>query len=111
MRGYRKGKPQVHPARIVLDGCINELLDLGKGHNFVKLAIDLGLLHAQDRAVQVDVLSTGQLGVKSSTDLEQRPTRPWIVADPSVGSVIRESSFSSVLLPAPLRPMIPTTSP
>ncbi len=30
---------------------------------------------------------------------------------PSVGSVIRLSTFSSVLLPAPLRPMMPTTSP
>src|SRR5581483_4066872 len=30
---------------------------------------------------------------------------------PSVGSVIREITFSRVLLPAPLRPMIPTTSP
>ena len=30
---------------------------------------------------------------------------------PSVGSVMRERSFSSVLLPAPLRPMMPTTSP
>src|SRR5438034_47385 len=32
-------------------------------------------------------------------------------AKPSVGSVIRERTFSSVDLPAPLRPMIPTTSP
>src|SRR5437879_587325 len=30
---------------------------------------------------------------------------------PSVGSVIREMTFSRVLLPAPLRPTIPTTSP
>src|ERR1043166_2171248 len=32
-------------------------------------------------------------------------------AAPSVGSVIRDRIFKSVLLPAPLRPMIPTTSP
>ncbi len=39
------------------------------------------------------------------------PTRPWIDTVPCVGSVIRERIFSSVLLPAPLRPMMPTTSP
>ena len=39
------------------------------------------------------------------------PTRPWISAQPVVGSVMRERIFSSVLLPAPLRPMMPTTSP
>ena len=36
------------------------------------------------------------------------PTRPRISRSPSVGSVIRERIFSSVLLPAPLRPMMPT---
>ncbi len=39
------------------------------------------------------------------------PTRPWISALPVVGSVMRERILSSVLLPAPLRPMMPTTSP
>ena len=38
-------------------------------------------------------------------------TRPRSLAEPSVGSTIRDSIFSKVLFPAPLRPMIPTTSP
>ena len=38
-------------------------------------------------------------------------TRPRSRIRPSVGGVIRESSFSSVLLPAPLRPTTPITSP
>src|SRR5215471_15757154 len=38
-------------------------------------------------------------------------TRPRISAKPEDGSVIRESTLSRVLLPAPLRPMRPTTSP
>ena len=39
------------------------------------------------------------------------PTRPNMSAVPRVGSVIRESTLSSVLFPAPLRPMMPTISP
>ena len=39
------------------------------------------------------------------------PTRPRISARPSVGVVMRVSSFSKVDFPAPLRPMIPTTWP
>ena len=39
------------------------------------------------------------------------PTRPRRRATPSVGSVIRLRIFSSVDLPAPLRPMMPTASP
>ena len=38
-------------------------------------------------------------------------TRPFMRARPSVGSVIRLSTFSSVLLPAPFRPTNPRTSP
>ena len=70
------------------------------------------LLHAEDRAVQEDVLAAGQLRGGSrcrpraaSRRGRGRPTRP------SVGSVMRDRILSSVLLPAPLRPMMPTTSP
>jgi hypothetical protein len=39
------------------------------------------------------------------------PTRPRIRATPAVGSVMRARILSIVVLPAPLRPTIPTTSP
>ena len=38
-------------------------------------------------------------------------TRPLTTAVPRVGCVIRDRIFSSVDLPAPLEPMIPTVSP
>src|SRR5436190_4877350 len=39
------------------------------------------------------------------------PTWPFSSATPSVGAVTRERTFSSVVLPAPLRPTTPSTSP
>src|SRR6476659_354327 len=39
------------------------------------------------------------------------PTRPNNRASPDVGSVMRLSTLKSVLFPAPLRPMTPSTSP
>ena len=76
------------------------------------LRCDLAPLHAEDRAVQEDVLAAGQLGVEAGADLEQAARRgPRISARPSVGVVMRERIFSSVDLPAPLRPMTPSTSP
>ena len=39
------------------------------------------------------------------------PTRPLVTPRPVVGGVIRARIFSMVLLPAPLRPMMPTVSP
>ena len=53
-------------------------------------------------------VSSGWKPVPTSSKLE---TRPWMSISPVVGQVIRERIFSSVLLPAPLRPMMPTTSP
>ncbi len=52
---------------------VEELLHLGKGHDLVELARDLRALHPQDRAVQIDVLAAGELGMEAGADLQQRP--------------------------------------
>ena len=76
------------------------------------LRFDLAASHAEDRAVEIDVLAAGQLRVKAGADFEQAAdAAAQLDRDPSVGSVMRDRIFSSVLLPAPLRPMMPTTSP
>ena len=67
-----EGEPHVHAARVALDRRVEELLDLGEGDDLVELAIDLGLAHAEDGAVEVDVLAAGQLGVEAGADLQQR---------------------------------------
>jgi hypothetical protein len=107
----REGQPHVHAGGIALHGRVEELLDLGESDDVVELGSDLAPLHAEDRAVQEDVLAAAQLLVKAGADLEQRATRPRRMARPSVGSVMRERILSSVLLPAPFRPTMPTTSP
>ena len=73
---------------------------------------DLRPPHPQDRAVQVDVLSAGQLRVEPGSHLQQAPD-PAVDIDLALGRLgdPADRIFSSVLLPAPLRPMMPTTSP
>ena len=53
-------------------------------------------------------VSSGWKPVPTSSRLA---TRPLIATRPSVGSVMRDRILSSVVLPAPLRPMMLTTSP
>src|SRR5665213_1318839 len=55
---------------------IEELIDLGKRHDLVKLAFDLMALHAQDRAVHVDIFAARQLGMKPRADFQQRDSPP-----------------------------------
>src|SRR5207302_8193431 len=68
---YRERQPNVHAARIALHRRIEKLINLGEGDDLVKFLSDLAAAHPQDRAVEIDVLSSGQFGVKSGADLQQ----------------------------------------
>ena len=71
MRRHRKRQAHIHPARITLDRGINELLDLGKSHDLIQLAANFLPGHAQDRAIQVDILAPGQVRVKAGAHFQQ----------------------------------------
>ena len=108
VRRDREREPHVHAARVVLHRRVDEALDLGEGDDLVELARDLRAAHAENRAVQENVLAAGQLRMKPGADFEQRADAPDECAHGRAsGSVIRDRIFSSVDLPAPLRPMMP----
>ena len=71
VRGHREREAQVHAARVVLHRRVDEGRDLGELDDLVELAPDFRTAHAQDGAVQEDVLAAGELGVKAGADLEQ----------------------------------------
>ena len=76
MRGHREGKPHAHPDGITLHGCVDEFLDAGKRHDFIELPRDLGARHAEDRAVQEDVVASREIHVKTRPDFQQRRDAP-----------------------------------
>ena len=84
VRGDRECEPHVHSARVPLDRRVDEPLDTRELDDLAKLLLDLAPLHAEDRAVQVDVLAPGQLGVEAGSDLEQAPD-----AAPDLGATLR----------------------
>jgi hypothetical protein len=67
----RERQAHVHAAGIPLHRRADEVADLGEGDDGVELALDLGFAHAQDRAVQKNVLAPGQLAMKAGAHLEQ----------------------------------------
>jgi hypothetical protein len=71
VRGHGKGKPQIHPARVVFDGRIEESLDFSERNNFVKSLVDLAMPHSQDCAIQVHILTAAQIGMKPRADFKQ----------------------------------------
>ena len=72
VRGDGEREAELHAARVALDGRVDEPLDLRELDDLVELALDLPPLHAEDRAVEEDVLAPGQVGVEARADLEQR---------------------------------------
>ena len=111
VRGDGEREAHVHAAAVALDRRIEELLDFGEGDDLVEVLLDVAPCHAEHRAVEKDVFSPSEFRVKSGPDFQERPHAPINIGAPDVGLVMRERIFSSVLLPAPLRPMIPSTSP
>ena len=100
------------PLLITFDWRIEEFLHFGKGNDLVEFFSNLSSRHAEDRTVEKNVFAAAQLRVKSCTHLEQaRHTARRPSLAPRLGSVIRLRIFSNVLLPAPLRPMMPRISP
>src|SRR6185503_213909 len=71
MRVHSESKPQIHPARVVFDGGIEESLDFSEGHYFVKSLVDLTMPHSQNRAIQIHILAPAQIGMKPRADFEQ----------------------------------------
>src|SRR5262249_18758269 len=72
--GTRHGEAEagVHARRVALHRRVEEVLELRERHDRVELGADLGAAHAKDRAVEVDVLPPGQIGVEAGADLDQR---------------------------------------
>ncbi len=60
-----------HPTRVALHGCVDEPLDASKLNDLRKLLGNLAALHPEDRAVEIDILASGELWMETGSDLEQ----------------------------------------
>src|ERR1700726_26701 len=57
MRRHRKSKANVHTRGISLYRGVQEFFDTGESHDFVEFSCDFAPCHAEDGAVQKDVLT------------------------------------------------------
>ena len=74
--GHGEAQPNVHPRRVVLHRRVDERLELGEADDVVEDPVDLGVLEPEDRPVEVDVLTAGELRVKAGAEFEQRRHSP-----------------------------------
>ena len=67
----RESEPHVHPRRVVLHLRVDELLELGEGDDLVETAFEVVLRHAEERAVEEDVLAAGEILLETRAQLEE----------------------------------------
>src|SRR6266436_2463145 len=67
-----EGQADVHAGGVVLYGSVNEFFEFGEGYDFIELALDFALAHAEDGAGEKRVFVAGQLGMKAGADFEKR---------------------------------------
>src|SRR5262249_10449242 len=67
----REPQAHVHARRVVLHRCVTEVLETGEVNDLVEPLVELLLGHTEDRAVQENVLPTGELGMEAGSELEQ----------------------------------------
>ena len=70
--GHRECQPQIHPAQVVPERAVHELLDFREREDVLDPALRLGARDAQDRRVHQDVVVRGQIGIESRAELQQR---------------------------------------
>ena len=65
-----KRKPHMHAARVSFDRRIQKLFNFCECHNGVELLIDLAFRHSKDSTIHIDIVSSGQVRVKTCPDFE-----------------------------------------
>ena len=75
-RGDREAEPHLHAARIELHLPVDRVLELRERDDVVEPAGDLARLQPDQRAVQEDVLPTGEVRVDAGPHLDQRAHPP-----------------------------------
>ncbi len=109
--GDSETETYLHAGRVPLDRRVDELFELRKGHDFIELPDNFAFAMPRNGTVQENVFAAGQVGDQTRSDLYQWRDPSLDSMRPDVGVEILASNFRSVLLPAPLWPMMPTTSP
>ena len=91
----RETEPHVHAARVVLDRRVDEVFEPGELDDVVDDRVDLASRQPEDRAVEVDVLAAGQLGVEAGAELEQRRDAAVGVTCPTSADGCRPSAAAA----------------
>src|SRR5262249_21321117 len=71
MSCHGKGQAKIHATAVALHRSIEKTFDVGERHDGVKFRFDLGLGHAENRAIEKDILASSQFRMKTGPHFKQ----------------------------------------
>ena len=106
-----KPEPGAHARRVGLDRRVDEHADVGELDDARRSGASIACGHAHERARQPDVVAAGQVLVETRRRARAARDVAATSITPADGVMIPASTWSRVLLPAPLGPMTASDSP
>ena len=86
VHGHREPEAHIHAGRVVLDRGVHEVAEAGELDDRVVVALHLAQPKAEQRAVELDVLAAGVLGLEARAELQERGDPPGDLDLAAVGS-------------------------
>src|SRR5262249_1731251 len=71
MGGYGEGQAHLHSGAEMLQRSVEVTIDFRERNDGILFPVDFAFAHPENGAAEINVLATGELGVKAGTDLEQ----------------------------------------
>jgi hypothetical protein len=68
-----ESQADVHSTGVSFHRRVQKLFDFRKGDDLIELALDLAPAHAQDGAIEEDIISAGKLRMETGADLKETP--------------------------------------
>src|SRR5689334_16583410 len=71
MSGHGKGETDIHSARVILNRCVDKLINFCERYNCIELLHNLLSSHSKNCAVQKNVFASRQFRVKTRADFQK----------------------------------------
>src|SRR5438105_8800243 len=71
VRGHGESQTHIHTTRVMFDSRFEKLLGARETYDFIKLRVDLAPAHAQDRSVEINILTASEIRMKAGANVEQ----------------------------------------
>ena len=107
----REAEAKAHPPGVELHLTVDRRFEFGEGHDLIEACRHFRSLEPQERAVDLNVLATREIGMIPPITSMSAPIRPATATSPECGYITLLRIFNRLVLPEPFVPTRAIASP